>query len=134
VVAEFLSDAWIAAFSAAVASIPHAIDSIDTLVVEQHVTGAPDGDVCYHIVFTDGHIDVQAGPSPDPDIRMTTDYETAVAVHRGETNAQHAVAKGKMHVRGAFQVLLRHADALNVLADAFTGLRATTTFPPGTSR
>jgi putative sterol carrier protein len=97
-------------------------------------------------VFANGRIDVRTGAASEPDVTVITDFETAVALHRGETNAQFAIASGGMKVRGAFDVLLRHATALDSLADAFSALRASTTFPtspttaspvatpPGTSR
>jgi hypothetical protein len=128
-VAEFLSEAWIAAFGTAVAAVPRMVDDTETFVVEQRVTGGPRGDACYHIVFAVDRIDVQNGAAPRPDVTLITDFATAVALHRGEMNAQRSIADGSMKVRGAFDALLRHAETFSTLGDAFGELRASTSWP-----
>ena len=128
-VAEFLSESWIAAFAEAVAVVPRTVDDGETFVVEQRVTGGPHGDICYHIVFAADRIDVRSGNASNPDITLTTSFDTAVALHRGETNAQCAIADGGMRVRGAFDALLRHAATFSTLSDAFAELRASTSWP-----
>ena len=131
--AEFLSEAWIAAFSAAVAAVPRAVDDGEPFVVEQRVTGGPHGDARYHIVFAADQIAVRSGAASSPDVTLVTDFDTAVALHRGQTNAQWAIANGGMKVRGAFDVLLRHAATFSTLSDAFAALRASTSWPTSTT-
>ena len=81
---------------------------------------------------TGARVDRRAGADAGAaaDVRLTTDYRTAVAIARGKENAQIALARGPAAARR------RHrrrwydgADALAALDDATAALRAATTYP-----
>ena len=63
--------------------------------------------------------------APAADVRLETDYATAVALARGETNAQAALADGRLRVSGDVARLAAHASALARLDDLFAAVRAT---------
>ena len=81
-------------------------------VIEQHVASDAGDDVCYHLVLD--HVDsrAQLGTAPAPNLVILTDYRTAVGLLRGDTNAQHAIADGRMKIRGDLHEIARRLDAL----------------------
>jgi hypothetical protein len=134
-VAEFLSDEWIAALDAAArAALRDGADDADLLAVEPVVCGVPGrGDVRYRVSCGTAvravtrPSDVSADDA-SADVRIETDYATAVALARGQLNAQTALADGLLRVSGDLARLAAHASALARLGDLFASVRATTTF------
>jgi len=137
-VAEFLSDEWIVALAescrnAATRRDPAPdVDDVELLVVEPVVAEVPGrGEVRYRISFdkTSCTAVAAAGDSPAADVRLETDYATAVVLARGETNAQAALADGRLRVTGDVSRLAAHASALARLDDLFASVRPATTYP-----
>ena len=134
-VADFLSEQWIAALADACNAkrAPEAAeDRAERLVVEPLVRGVPGrGDVSYRVSF-DGAGCAIARPgadAPPADVGLETDYATAVALARGQLNAQAALADGRLRVVGDVARLAAHAGALARFDDLFAAVRATTTYP-----
>jgi hypothetical protein len=132
-VAVFLSDEWIAALADACGGVTASPDGQrDRLVVEPVVLGVPGrGEVRYRMAFAADSCTV-GGAAPDvasADVRLETDYATAVALARGEANAQAALADGRLRVSGDVARLAAHGSALARLGDLFAAVRATTTYP-----
>jgi hypothetical protein len=132
-VSEFLSDEWIAALADAAPAAPE--DGGERLVVEPVVRGVPSrGEVRYRIAFAEGGgcaVVPATDDAPASDVLLETDYPTAVALARGDTNAQAALAEGRLRVSGDVARLAAHASALPRLGDLFAAVRASTTYPPG---
>ncbi|HEX6236320.1 MAG TPA: SCP2 sterol-binding domain-containing protein [Acidimicrobiales bacterium] len=91
--------------------------------VQCTVTGAPDGDVTFHLVVDDGRLLV-AEPGPDPDdppLALTGSYDVAVAVARGELDPSAAFMQGRIKATGdmsqlfALLPLMQGADAAEML-------------------
>jgi hypothetical protein len=135
-VAEFLSDEWICALgSIAREAGDHAADEV--LVVEPVVRGVPGrGEVRYRVTCATTVCDVTPASEYDApaDVRLETEYATAVALARGDTNAQTALADGRLVVSGDVARLASHASAVARLGDLFTAVRASTTFPAPAER
>jgi hypothetical protein len=129
-VIEFLSDEWITALAAA-APAPDG-GAAERIVVEPIVQGVPGRDeVRYRIAFDAAGCAV-AGvgtDAPPADVYLETDYTTAVALARGDMNAQAALADGRLRVSGNVARLAAHAAALSRLGDLFATLRPVTTYP-----
>ncbi len=98
------------------------------LVVQEVVTGGPDGDVRYVVAIDHGRTDVHPGDHPAPDVTFVVDWDTAVAVATGSTSTQDAFTTGRLQVRGDMGVLLRHGTALAGLDAVFAEVRAATTY------
>jgi SCP-2 sterol transfer family len=133
---EFLSAEWVDALDAAArgATLPHAAAGV-SLTVEQVVRDAPAGEARYHLRLEDGEVRVRSGPAEAPDLRLFTDYDIAVRLHRGEINAQDALTAGRLKMQGRFERLLHAGDVLQALEDMFAPVRAMTTYPePQSSR
>ncbi len=127
---RFLSPEWMAEASAAAATSRELAEASAgvRLVVEQVVTGGPDGDVRYVVSLSDGQARFTAGEAADADVTFTTDWETAVAVATGASSAHDAFTSGRLSVRGDVTALLRHARAFDGLHALFAGLRERTTY------
>lgn len=87
--------------------------------MQQVVTGTPYGEVRYLVVVESGSARLE-GPlegaeprTPAPELTVTTDWPTAVAIARGDLAAQTALMNGLLRVRGN---LARLADIAEKLA------------------
>ncbi|MEX0664878.1 MAG: SCP2 sterol-binding domain-containing protein [Acidimicrobiia bacterium] len=127
--AAFLSAEWLQDLDRAARASPALteIGRAGELVVEQHVTGTPTGDVSYHVVIDGDGARVVNGPAPEANIVITTDFATAVSLHAGDMNAQRALASGSLKLTGDIDQLVQRSDALKALDDVFASIRATTT-------
>lgn len=117
------------------------VSALAPIVIEQVVSEVPGrGEVRYRIVVDDDGArvaesvvpsgDMPGGVVPErPDVRLITDFDTAVAIALGRVNAQIALARGRLRLGGDVDALVRRADALTALDDATAALRAATTYP-----
>jgi putative sterol carrier protein len=127
----FLSHEWIGALHEAAATDADLAERTRdvTLTIEQEVTGAPDGDVRYHMSFDRGSVAVTPGPAPSATVRFHQDYATAASIAMGQGSAQRAFMTGRLRVGGDLRVLLAHSEVLTQLEDVFATVRARTTPP-----
>jgi putative sterol carrier protein len=77
---------------------------------------------------------VVPGAADEPDVVLSTDLETAIALARGDITAQSVLASGRLHVSGELDSLARHSAALAAVDDVFETVRRDTTFPPADAR
>ena len=125
----FLSDDWLAALDARARNDRSGPD-VEMFVLEQVVTDVPDrGEVRYRVTFSADGVRVAPMATTAPDVTFGTDHATAVAISRGETNAQRALAAGRFSVRGNVEALVSRGSALAALDDVFAEVRAGTTYP-----
>jgi len=129
-VPEFLSETWLQQLDRSLRAAG-SVSALGPIVIEQVVSGVPGrGEVRYQLrVDADG---ARVGEGTDrgrPDIRLSTDYDTAVAIALGKENAQIALARGRIRLGGDIDALVRRAGVLGALDDATAALRAATTYP-----
>lgn len=123
VVAEFLSDEWIAAMSAAARAA--VVDPDLRLVIQQVVDGGPGGiEVAYVLDVGDGRLSVRQGRAERPDVTFHQDRATAQAIQRGEVSAQAAFMDGRLRVTGDLRAVIDGAGALAAIDDVFAAARA----------
>jgi putative sterol carrier protein len=122
---EFLSEAWLAQLDDAARAAP-AVAGAGQVIVEARVTSATEADVTFRLEVTDDGARVLVGPARAPTVTVVTDRETATALHHGETNAQRALAAGRLKVHGDLASFGRRSDALSALGDVFSPVRAQT--------
>jgi hypothetical protein len=95
---EFLSDDWFDAARAIAGSRETAGGSCRVDVV---VTGAPGGDVQWHVIVANGSsADIGPGAGSDADVTLTLTFPDAVAVQRGELDPSVAFMQGRMKTTG----------------------------------
>ena len=97
-------------------------------MLQQVVTGDPEGEAAWSITLGAGTIVVARGRADAPTVTFTQDVETAAAVNRGELSAQAAFMTGRLRVGGDVQVLLDRQPALAEVDDIFAPVRADTTY------
>lgn len=127
---RFLTPEWIAAAAAAAAAsaeLARATAEV-RLVVQQVVTGTPDGEVHYVVSIDHGRTEIRPGHEPSADVTFSLDWDTAVALATGASSAEDAFTTGRLQLAGDVGALLRHGRALVDLDAVFADLRALTTY------
>jgi hypothetical protein len=121
--ARFLSDEWFAA-----AAQP-AVDPVE-LAIERVVSGGPDGEVRYMVeIGPDAARVVAVGRSGhDPDLTISSDWDTAVAIAQGRLSTQKALMDGQLRVRGNLSRLSPGATEARSLDPLPANLRENTTY------
>jgi putative sterol carrier protein len=104
------SDDWIAAFAERVVGV--AVDDAVRVVVQQELA---DTGAAWHVVVADGRAVVAGGRHPGPDVTITEDLATAMAIAAGDLSAQQAFVDGRLRVRGNLDRLSSAAGVLAAL-------------------
>ncbi|MCB0991694.1 MAG: SCP2 sterol-binding domain-containing protein [Acidimicrobiales bacterium] len=127
---KYLSSEWLDAVRAAVSTDAELAEAAaDTeLVLQQVVTGTPFGEVAYFITFDRGEVYVQAGVASSSDVAFTQDYETAVAVHEGRSNALEAFQSGRISIKGEVAKLTANQGVIGRLDSAFSAVNSSVEF------
>ena len=124
--AKFLSQEWADEVKSALNNsddVRGAIKGVQ-LCIQQVVTDAPDGEVRYWTKFDDGKVDGGLGDAADADVTITQDYDTAVAMNKGDLNAQAAFMQGKLKVTGNMGKLLQNQGAMQSLGPVLSKVAA----------
>jgi hypothetical protein len=123
--ARYLSPEWFAEATAGSVGGPA------TLVLEEVVSDTPGGTIVYRVeVAGDGTrivwpVPEGAGPA---DLRISTDWTTAVSVARGDLSAQRALMEGRLRVSGSPVRLGDVATALSGVDALPAAVRGHTTY------
>jgi hypothetical protein len=100
---RFLSEDYVAAANATLHR-PDIVGRIGdlSLSVQFRVTDPPgsDGPIFYNLVFGGGGARMALGQIDDPDVRITSSYETTAGLARQEIKDQVAFLTGKLKVAG----------------------------------
>jgi len=119
--AKFLTKEWMEALKLVVNqddNFTTATATVD-LTLQFEVTDAPDGtENTYYLVIKEGTLDAGPGPADEPDATISNDYETAVAISKGELNTQMAFMTGKMKVSGDMSKILANQVVFTKFAEA----------------
>jgi len=102
----------------------------DRFVICHVVRDAPGGEVRYHVVVEDGEaliIPPQRDPGP-ADLTITSSWDTAAAIARGELAAQTALVEGKLRIKGNLTGVASHAASLAGLDPVPADVRRNTTY------
>lgn len=129
--ARYLSAEWFAAVAGGPPASPAVAMPERVTVLEQVVTDGPDGPVTYRVEVAPGQARL-VWPVPDDappaDLRITTDWDTAVSVARGELSTQRALMEGRLRVKGSPDGLADLSAAVAGIDPVPAGVRETTTF------
>jgi hypothetical protein len=126
--AEFLSDAWVAALDAAARGADD-LGADPPLVVEQVVRRVDGTDARYQVQFRPDGASVTGVGSASADVVLVTDLDTAWELHQGTLRAQDAFARGTLKVRGRPEVLTGRTELFAAFERAVAPVRAGTTLP-----
>lgn len=104
---QFLSDEWTEAVKEAVGSSEEfkAATATQHVRIQQIVT-MPDGtETRYWLTIDGGEVDMGTGGVDDADATISQDYETAVAMSKGELSPTAAFMSGKVKIDGLMKVM-----------------------------
>lgn len=113
--AQFLSDEHLAAATDALNGNDDFVGSIAniTMGLQFHVTDSPSGDIDYYLSVADGAAKMLSGELDAADVSITSTYETAEALFKGDLNTQMAFMTGKIKVAGNMAVLMMNQGVIN---------------------
>ncbi|MEX2587738.1 MAG: SCP2 sterol-binding domain-containing protein [Actinomycetota bacterium] len=77
-----------------------------------------EGEKKTYLRIKEGVPDVGIGELEDPDAVITQDYETAVALDKGELNPQTAFMEGKMKIKGNLMKIMQLQKFMKTLEPA----------------
>jgi SCP-2 sterol transfer family len=129
---EFLSPAWLAALSNAIAvSLPA---DLETSIALGQVVSDTDsdggGEVRYTLVLGPGsRATAVAGSTEKAEVVLTTSYAAARALARGELSAATLLEQGSVKISGDARRLVEASELFVALGDSLAELRERTTFP-----
>ena len=124
--ARYLSAEWFAAASSA-EPLPDPVD----LVLEEVVRDTPDGTVLYRVEIAGARARIVwpvPTDAPSPELRISTDWNTAVAVARGDLSTQRALMEGRLRMSGNPGRLGEAAATLAGVDPLSSQVRASTTY------
>jgi putative sterol carrier protein len=123
--AKFLTAAWLENLTEALNAhegFSGAIADVD-LKLQFEVPDAPDDtEGTYHLAIAEGRALAAPGDIDGADATITNDYETAVAISKGELNTQMAFMTGKIKVGGNMAKLMMNQALLGQFANAAADL------------
>jgi len=120
---QFLSDEYMREASeqlAASADFSNAITNV-SLGLQFTVTG-DDRDLSYYLSVADGRATMARGELEGADATVTSSYETAVALSKGDLNTQMAFMTGKIKVAGNMATLMMNQGVINEWTGALSGM------------
>lgn len=85
------------------------------LIIQNVITDTPDGEKKTFLRITDGAPEIGLGEVEGAEATVTQNYETSVAVAKGELNSQAAFMQGKIKVQGNMMKLMTIQPFLQAL-------------------
>ena len=121
---QFLSDEHMAAATAALAADSDFTNSIANINMglQFEVTEGPSGDISYYLTIADGSAAMETGELDGADVSISSTYETAAAMFKGELNTQMAFMTGKIKVAGNMAVLMMNQSVITKWGSAMSDL------------
>jgi len=118
---KFLTDEWAKAVSDGLAA-SEPFTSSAAMSLQFVVNDAPGGEAKFYMDAT-GETPMQAmGQMEDPDVTITSSYETASSIFKGDLNTQMAFMTGKIKVAGNMAKLMTQQAALGHYATVVSGI------------
>lgn len=119
---KFLADEWASAVTKALAAHEQ-FKSSASMSLQYVVTDTPEGGEIKFYMDATGDEPVQAiGEMENPDVTISSTYETAGKIFSGELNTQMAFMTGKIKVSGNLAKLMTQQAALGHWASALANL------------
>lgn len=122
---KFLTKEWLDALTATLEAhqgFKSAIGNTE-LTLQFDIPDAPPGtEGSYLVTIGGGSVKLVPGGGAAPDVTITNNYETAVAISKGEVNTQMAFMTGKIKVSGNMAKLITNQAMLTQFASASAGL------------
>lgn len=103
----FATREWVEALDAAASAVDLGTDAseVEGFVLQQVVTGDPPS--AWTVAVDGGRVRYRPGRADAPDVTLTSDRDTARAVHLGDESAQAAFMAGRLRIGGDPTALVR---------------------------
>jgi len=120
---KFLSDEWLSEVQSRLNAHAgfQAAAKGQAARLQQQVTGSPSGDVHYGFVLDGGAVTISKGDIDTPEATIAQNYETAVAMSKGETTGQQAFMQGKLKVSGNLMKIMQLQGVFTAMPAAMEG-------------
>ena len=120
---SFLSPEWLEQLSALAGG-----DEVgpDATVIQQVVTGGPNGDIAFLLQVEGARVRAVPGTDAHAAVTLLESWDTAVRLHRGELTLREAFLGGLIRVRGDVRRMVEAAAGLSALAPALALLQERT--------
>ena len=121
---QFLSEDHMAEATAALQADDDFASSIANISMglQFQVTDAPSGDVDYYLSVSNGAALMALGELDGADVSISSTYETAESMFKGDLNTQMAFMTGKIKVAGNMAILMMNQGVINAWGSAMEGL------------
>lgn len=80
------------------------------------------GEVDYYLDVRDGTARMALGTLDQPDVKLTSDHETAVGIWKGEINTQQAFVTGRFKFEGNMAKVMLHQNLISELPRVLSDL------------
>lgn len=121
---QFLSEDHMAEATAALQADEDFVSSIANINMglQFQVTEGPAGDIDYYLTVGDGAAEMALGELDGPDVSISSTFETAESMFKGELNTQMAFMTGKIKVAGNMAILMMNQEVINKWGSAMESL------------
>jgi putative sterol carrier protein len=118
---KFLSEDWATSLNGLLAeheAFQSAIGSTQLGVQFEVTDGTESNPVNYYLNIEDGVAFLALGKLDAPEVTISSDYETASGISKGDLNTQTAFMTGKIMVTGNLAVLMMHQNVVTQWGNA----------------
>jgi len=107
VAVKFLSEGWVRAVRGGLSASDGFKEATASQRsrIQQIVMTEEGDDIRYWIVLDEGAVDMGLGSTNDADVTITSDYETAVALAKGELSATNAYFGGRVRITNVMSAM-----------------------------
>jgi len=88
----------------------------------QFTVARDNGDISYYLRIADGSATMALGQLDRADASITSSYDTAASLSKGELNTQTAFMTGKIKVEGDMATLMMNQGVINKWTEALSGM------------
>jgi putative sterol carrier protein len=86
------------------------------------VVNTPEGEKKWSFKLENGHSEVALGEIPDAEATLTSDYDTAAAISKGELSGTSAFMSGRLKTSGDMMKLMQLQGLFGALPQALQGV------------
>lgn len=92
------------------------------LALQFNISGAPDGDIDYHLKVAGGVAQLALGTVENADVTIGQTYETARSIFTGDLSTQTAFITGKLKVTGNLAKLMMNQGTITQMQAALKSI------------
>jgi putative sterol carrier protein len=121
---KYLSQQWVDDFNARLAedsSIAAAFKGKNA-ILQNVITGTPEGEVRYWLRVVAGTPSAGLGDAGDAEVTITQSYDTAAQINKGALDGQRAFMQGKVKVNGKMMKMMQLRGPMEQVQKALSAI------------